>query len=88
MRAGKGEAGLLNPIVMAQGVNNHVFEMRCVPVLLKLWGWFSLFAGKQVDGEPWKQPPSEITVKLHNQVSVARKPTDAGSAQATTVFGV
>lgn len=22
----------------------------------------------QVDGEPWKQPPSEITVKLHNQV--------------------
>lgn len=42
-------------------MNLMVLLLWCVP--------FSVF--EQVDGEPWKQPPSEITVKLHNQVYIA-----------------
>ncbi|CAM9927441.1 unnamed protein product [Discosporangium mesarthrocarpum] len=39
----------------------------------------------QVDGEPWKQPPSEITVKLHKQAPMLRKPTDDERAAAEIV---
>eukprot|EP00752_Nemacystus_decipiens_P015578 g13901.t1 len=42
----------------------------------------------QVDGEPWKQPPSEITVKLHNQAAMLRPATTTERAVASVLNDV
>ncbi|CAM9478679.1 unnamed protein product [Choristocarpus tenellus] len=42
----------------------------------------------QVDGEPWKQPPSEITVKQHNQAAMLRPSTPDELAVAETLSEV
>ncbi|CAN0402010.1 unnamed protein product [Pylaiella littoralis] len=40
----------------------------------------------QVDGEPWKQPPSEITVKLHNQARASCLPATTTERAVASVL--
>lgn len=42
----------------------------------------------QVDGEPWKQAPAEITVKLHNQAAMLRPATPTERAVTSVLSDV